>query len=443
MPATPFGAASFLTLDRACIPWGVRGSAAVARELLVISGPDQGRVFPLADGGTLSVGRDPSAAIRLQDTAVARLHCRLSAQTDRVLVADFDSQGGTFVNDQRVEWHDLKLGDVLQVGQTRLRLSAGAQPVSAGPSCAPAGEVPLSEQALSDLTGQPLAQYRVGRLLARSRTGIVFLARDTRTEAVVALKVLWPEVAADAEGRRRLLRAMQTVMPLRHPNLVTVHDAGKAGPHRWVAMEYVTGASLAETIKRTAATAVPVAGPSRGSVRGWWRFTLRVAVHVGRALHFLHGSQVLHRNVTPGNILVRDGDNVGKLAGLSLAKAMAEPPDVTQPGELLGDVRYLAPEQTDERAKTDARSDLYALGASAYALLAGRPPFVAKSLRETLTLVREAAPVPPTEYQPAMPAAFEQALLKLLAKRPADRFQTAAELIRRLEQLAKTEGVGV
>src|SRR5262249_41929647 len=153
-----------------------------------------------------------------------------------------------------------------------------------------------------------------------------------------------------------------TVLPLRHPNLVTLYGAGKTGPHCWMSMEYVAGENMQQVIDR-----IGIAGMLD------WRRAFQVALHVGRALAHAAGQNIVHRNVTPTNILREATSKVVKLGDLMLAKALEGPlaRQITRPGELIGDVNYMCPEQTHGTQDLDARSDLYGLGATVYALLTG------------------------------------------------------------------------
>src|SRR5262249_21241665 len=155
-----------------------------------------------------------------------------------------------------------------------------------------------------------------------------------------------------------------------------------------------------------------------------WHYALRVAFHVGDALEFAHERHVVHRNITPQNVLVRTADKCALLGDLALAKALegSEAQQITRPGEVLGDVRYMSPERLLSAETIDERSDIYSLGAMLYALLTGRPPFAGSSIIETITLVRTAAPVPPKRYQMAVSDQFEGVVLKMLAKRPEERY---------------------
>ena len=169
------------------------------------------------------------------------------------------------------------------------------------------------------------------------------------------------------------------------------------------------------------------------------------AAHIARALEYAHGQSVIHRNVTPQNILLRSADKAAKLGDLMLAKALegALAQQHTTPGELVGDVGYMASERTRGAGEVDGRSDLYGLGATVYALVTGRPPFAGGSLPEMVGKIRNAEPEKPKKFQMAIPDLFQGTVLKLLAKRPEERFQSAGELLKDLERVGKFAGVSV
>jgi serine/threonine-protein kinase len=172
-----------------------------------------------------------------------------------------------------------------------------------------------------------------------------------------------------------------------------------------------------------------------------------VAIQLARALDYAHKNNVIHRNITPANVLIQASDKVAKLGDLMLAKALegSMAQQITRPGELLGEVDYMSPERTHGTTDVDGRSDIYSLGAMIYRLLTGRPPFTGGSLMETIVKIRqsEAKPEKPKKYQLAIPDLFEGIVLRMLAKQPAERYQTAAELLGELERVAKFQGVTV
>jgi serine/threonine protein kinase len=398
--------------------------------LVVIGGPDRGRTFPLVAGQTLQIGRSQATATRLTDPTVSRVHCEVEWDGHQAVVVNI-STGGTLVNGKTVAQHDLKPGDVIRVGSSDLRFQLG--PDAEAPTVVPAAR-PAAPSDLGALVGQTLSHYAVEALLARGASGAVFRARDTNTDKVVAFKVLRPEFAANEEEMQRFIRAMKTVLPLRHPNLVGLQGAGKTGVYCWVAMDCVDGESMTQVIGR-----IGVAGMLD------WRYGYRVAVHIGRALEYAHGESILHRNVTPQNILLRSADKVALLGDLMLAKALEGTlaQQITRQDELVGDLVYMAPERTRGTADVDGRSDLYSLGATVYALIAGRPPFAGGSVPELVAKIQSAEPERPQKYHLSIPPLVQGTVLKLLATRPEDRFQTATELLADLERVGKFAGVKV
>jgi serine/threonine protein kinase len=410
--------------------------------LHITSGPDKGRFFPLVLGETLQVGRSQATATCLTDPTVSRVHCQIEWDGTRAVVINISSSG-TLINGQSIAQQELKPGDVLRVGNTELALrlpgdeaSTAVGGAKAAPPPAPArapGPVG-SAQAVSSLLGKTLAHYLLEQVIAKGATGVVFKAKDTDADQTVAVKVLEPEFTRHEEEMQRFIRAMKTVLPLRHPNLVPLLKAGKAGAYGWLAMEYVEGESMTQVIRR-----LGVAGMLD------WKYGFRVAVHIARALDYAHAQSIIHRNVTPQNILWRAADKTALLGDLMLAKAlegtMAQ--QITKPGALVGDVGYMSPERTRGTGEVDGRSDLYGLGATVYALIAGRPPFGSGTMIEMVTRIRSAEPEKPKKFQMAIPDMFQGTVLRLLAKRPDERYQTAKELLSDLERVGKFAGVTV
>ena len=220
------------------------------------------------------------------------------------------------------------------------------------------------------------------------------------------------------------------MLPLTHPNLVELYDSGQDEGLCWMASEFVEGENAAQLIFR-----IGIAGMLD------WRQSLKIGLYVARALEFAAKHQIVHRKITPRCILVRRVDGAAKLGGLGLAKSLDDDAaaKVTCAGEIVGDLAYCSPEQSLGK-HVDARSDLYNLGATLYALLTGRPPCESRSLAETLDKIQIQPPEPPTKYHLAIPPLFEGIVLRLLAKRPDDRFADATALRMDLERVAKYLG---
>ena len=168
-----------------------------------------------------------------------------------------------------------------------------------------------------------------------------------------------------------------------------------------------------------------------------------VAIDMAHALNTAHENKIVHRNVTPKNILRRDSDKACLLGDLMLAKALEGTLalDVTSPGQILGELNYLAPERTRGDAELDIRSDLYGLGATCYALLTGRPPVSGSSIVDVIKNVRDQKPEPPKKFQLSVNELFQDLIMTLVEKDPDARVQTPAKLISELLRIGKFNGL--
>src|SRR5262249_13739915 len=294
----------------------------MAQQLVVIAGPDKGRVFPLNDGEIASVGRSQKTDICLSDPFVSRRHCRILIKGSRVIVMDSEGSTGTFINDARIDKQQLEDGDCLVLGRTRLLYTTRdrAKPIVPPGFSHPPREAAHAVERLARLAGTSMSRYAIHQVLGKGKCGVVFQATDSENQRVVALKVLNPLLSQNETDKRRLVRAMKTMMPLNHPNLVNIFNAGKTGDYCWIAMEYVKGKTLDQIVSQIAADTVKSRrrtwSGSSGVPRGWWLVALRCAIHLCRALEFAHEHQIIHRNITPKNILVREPDRVTKLGDL-------------------------------------------------------------------------------------------------------------------------------
>jgi serine/threonine-protein kinase len=170
-----------------------------------------------------------------------------------------------------------------------------------------------------------------------------------------------------------------------------------------------------------------------------WKEVWRVGVQVGRALHEASRHKVVHRNLTPANILRRKVDRACLVGDMMLAKALEGTlaVQITQPGQLIGDIPFMSPERTRGQDDIDTRSDIYGLGATMYALLTGRPPSEGGSLPELVQNVREKEPAKPKEYQLSVDDLFQDMVMKMLAKNPDDRYDSPDQLLRELNRIGK------
>ncbi len=251
-------------------------------------------------------------------------------------------------------------------------------------------------------------QYDIGRLLGRGGMGAVYLARDRVLERAVAIKVLPPEGFATMEARERFRREARTVASLTHPNIVPMHAFGEAAGLGYYVMGYVRGEYLADRMQREGQL-----DPDDAR---------RMLAELADALDYAHRSGVVHRDIKPDNILLDDATGRPLLTDFGIAKAQAGGETLTQLGMVMGTPHYMSPEQASGEPGIDGRSDLYSLGVVAYAMLAGRPPFIGGSLQEVLIQHLTATPLPLHEVTPVVPDDLSDIVMRCLVKDPAQRW---------------------
>jgi serine/threonine-protein kinase len=272
-----------------------------------------------------------------------------------------------------------------------------------------------------------LGQYRLQRRLGAGGMGEVYLAEHALLRRPCAVKLIRPERAGDPATLKRFEREVQAMAALTHPNTAEVYDYGHAADGTfYYVMEYLPGLSLEELVARHG----PLL-PER-------------AVHLLRqvcaALHEAHAAGLVHRDVKPGNVLVceRGGlADVAKLLDFGLVRGHGLDSDaqkLTRQGAIAGTPAYMSPEQAAGREDVDGRTDIYSLGAVAYFLLTGQPPFVRQTAVQTLAAHLGEPVVAPDRLRPEVPADLQAVMLRCLEKEPARRFQEAESLEKALGQ---------
>jgi TolB-like protein/Flp pilus assembly protein TadD len=272
-----------------------------------------------------------------------------------------------------------------------------------------ARHVPAPAPALAEALAD---RYRIERELGRGGMATVYLAHDLKHDRPVALKVVHPELAATL-GPERFLREIHTAARLRHPHILPLFDSGEAAGQLWYAMPFVAGESLRDRLRREVQLSIDDA--------------LRITGEVALALDCAHRHGVIHRDIKPENILLEDGQAVVADFGLVRAVDAAGGERLTESGLAMGTPAYMSPEQAAGERSLDGRSDVYSLGCVLYEMLAGEPPFTGPTSRAVMAK-RVMDPVPHVRtVRENVPEAVEQALIKALAKVPADRFPTAGD----------------
>jgi TolB-like protein len=238
----------------------------------------------------------------------------------------------------------------------------------------------------------------------------VYLAEDLRHHRQVAIKVLKPELAA-VLGPERFLREIEVTANLQHPHILPLYDSGDAGGVLFYVMPLVRGESLRDRLTRERRLPVDE--------------TVRIVRQVAGALDFAHRQGVIHRDIKPENILLQEGEALLADFGVAIALAGTGTGRLTGTGLSIGTPQYMSPEQATGERDLDARSDVYALGAVAYEMVAGESPVSGESPRAMVANLITAAPRPLRTLREGVPPALEAAVMRALAKAPADRFPSA------------------
>ncbi len=274
--------------------------------------------------------------------------------------------------------------------------------------------MPLAPPAL---IGSLQDRYTLERELGRGGMATVFLARDLKHDRLVALKVLHPELAASL-GPERFLREIKVAARLNHPYIVPLHDSGQAADLLYYVMPYVDGESLRQRLGREKQLPVEDA--------------LQIARNVAAALDYAHRQGVVHRDIKPENVMLHEGEALVTDFGIAKAISAAGGESLTQTGVAIGTPAYMSPEQAAGETEPDGRSDIYSLGCMLYEMLAGATPFTGPTVQAVMARrFTETAP-PLRAARPTVPEAVEQAVARALARVPADRFATAAQLAQAL-----------
>ncbi len=262
-----------------------------------------------------------------------------------------------------------------------------------------------------------LGPYDILEVLGRGGMGIVLKGRDPALERTVAIKVLAPTLAHSASARRRFAREARAVAAVVHEHIIAIHAVDEFHGLPYLVMEYVSGRSVQDKLDASGPLEI--------------REILRIGMQAAHALAAAHAQGVVHRDIKPANILLENCVERVKLTDFGLARAIDDA-SLTQSGVIAGTPQYMAPEQA-RGEPVDARADLFALGAAIYAMACGRSPFRADSAMAVLKRVCDVRHASIRELNPDVPPWLAAIVDRLLAKEPADRFQTAAEVADLLE----------
>jgi len=276
--------------------------------------------------------------------------------------------------------------------------------------------------AFASMSGQVIGPYRIERPLGVGGMGEVYLAEHIKLEKKVAIKFLPPYLQTDKVAKSRLLREARAAAKLDHPGICAVYEVNDEADQSFIVMQYVDGETLADRIKSRPLEL---------------REVLDITIQIAEALTEAHARGIVHRDVKPGNVMITPRSQV-KVLDFGLAKAVDTPlvtrvssdrqSMLSHPGDRPGTPPYMSPEQTRGKP-VDARGDVFAVGVILYECIAGRRPFVGNTTSEIFNQIRLHNPPPPSSFSPGIPSLLDSIVLKALAKRSRDRYQSAVELL--------------
>ena len=284
-----------------------------------------------------------------------------------------------------------------------------------------------------------LGSYVVLDYIGAGGMGQVLKARHRRMKRLAAIKILADDLTDSPEALDRFHREVEAAARLSHPNIVITHDADECDGVHYLVMEYVPGRDLASVVEAEGPLNVPLA--------------VECVLQAARGLEYAHSQNIVHRDIKPSNLLLTQTSSAPghpssrpeiKILDMGLARLAPHRPHfgeavddataLTAPGQVMGTVDYMSPEQAEDSHAVDHRTDIYSLGCTLYRLLAGRPPYGGTTVMKKLLAHREAEIPSLQTYRPDVPANLNAVFGKMVAKRPEDRFQSMTELIEGLTQ---------
>src|SRR5438874_5070539 len=419
--------------------------------LRVLEGPYSGREFTFDQHDTFLIGRSNDAHLYLpEDKFFSRHHCLLEIAPPRCFLRDLGSTNGTFVNGQKVSEVFLRSGDRIQGGRTVLEVQVASDsvvanisetPTLAGPvmvtvECSNCGRRDRAEAAPGESMTficedcreelkrrpQPVPGYEMIRVLGRGGMGCVMLARDETDSRSVAIKTLLPEVAVADQSLRRFMREIEVAASLDHPNIVRFLESGTNNGAVYLVTEYVEGSDAAKL------------ADSQGG-RLPYRQAIEIVSQSLDALAYAHTRGYIHRDIKESNILISGGapNLTAKLTDFGLAKSFTQSgmSGITMAGDMAGTFAYMPPEQIRDFRNVRPTSDIYAIGMTAYSLLAGDIALnlgPGHDMAGTGRAIFERRIIPLRERAPDLPVRVAEVIERALAKEPEQRWQSATAM---------------
>jgi serine/threonine protein kinase len=390
--------------------------------------------------GDVAVGRGPTNDIVIDDCVLSLLHCRFHMSEGCVFITDLGSTNGTWVNGERIISLELHDGDTLTIGGSKIRVQIPfTAPSGTLVTTPPESHAPAKSEISGDIFGSVM--YSLNRKIAEGGMGSIYEAQQFGAEGfikTVAIKMILPKYAQRETLISSFVGEARLVANLVHQNIVQIHHLGRHEGGYYIAMEYIDGITLTNfmVMHVRLVRQVPV------------DLATFIVSRIGRGLEYAHNKkdsngnplQLVHRDVSPNNIMI-DTEGDVKLTDFGVAKAAQFMED--ESGDLVGCVEFMSPEQA-RCEPVDGRSDIFSLGLVFYELLTGTRLFRCEDgdVPRALDAVSEASVPNPQTYRPEISDEVADIVMNMLAKNPADRYLSAGEMSRALEENMYGGGYG-
>lgn len=354
-----------------------------------------------------TLGRSRKCSVPINDVRLSRIHCAVFFRDENFYIQDNGSTNGTYVNDHNIDSPTkLEHPTTITIGGSQIIYTENGQKVKS-----------------SSLPSEKIGPYKLLEKLGKGGIGAVYKVRKDETDEIFALKILKPEVVEDEKIVARFIKEARVTAILDHPSIVKTIDMGVHGSDPYIVLEYLPAPSLSEVVHKKRKLTLEQ--------------TLYIAEQVASALACSHKQGIIHRDIKPSNILVSENWQA-KLIDMGLAKVIHES-GLTLSGQAMGTPRYMSPEQIVDSKSVDPRTDIYALGATMYYCICGKPPYYDvhdKRIASLLKKIYDSSPTPISSIM-EVPSFIEEIIDKSMARSPADRFRNAKSFCKTLAKARK------
>ncbi len=365
-------------------------------KLVVESGSPEGAVYNLRSKNIFFAGRGDDVDIVIHDKGASRKHFTIERRNDSYYVRDLESLNGTCLNGTPIRSNLLKSGDRIQVGKTVF--------------------VFTGEDKKDALVGREIGGYLIKECVGSGGMGTVYMANQLSMDRIVALKILSGRLVSRGDFVDKFINEARAAGNLNHPNIVQVHDVGKADDIYYYSMEFMKRGSVQDMLLQRKKISFEEAIP--------------MILNAARGLEYAESKKVIHRDIKPDNLML-SANNTVKICDLGLAEVLSDDQQKSK-REIVGSPPYMSPEQAAGKP-LDHRSDIYSLGATFYRMLSGQLPFSGKTQPEIIKKRLTEEPVPLKEF--GVPRAIVQIVEKMMKKNCDDRYPNAGALIADLEKI--------